>query len=161
MFGKSKNQKEIEKLRKEKEELLMIKEMLEDKSPKVDVSDVYVWEYNGISYLVRCYVKTMVGNALGGVGPIRNGFESTLIDIFSEQLVYKKCSTQLIKEKELVKDVYGKYTDKCASFRHILEVDKSLLVYADKRVPKYVLQQDYYLLNNIDITKTKGLNKGK
>ena len=165
MFGKKKQSREMEnkllEIKREKEELLKIKELLEDTTPKVDISNVYVWECDGISSIVRYYVKPIVGNALSGAGPIKNGFESTLIDIFSEQIVYKKCSTQLIEERELVKDVAGKYTNKYARFNYILDVDKRLLVYPDKKVPKYILQQDYYLLNNIDITKLKILNKGK
>lgn len=165
MFGKKKQEKRIEnkllEIKREKEELLKIKELLEDTTPKVDISNVYVWECDGISSIVRYYVKPMVGRALGGAGPIRNGFESTLVDIFNEQPIYKKCSTELIKERELVKDVTGRYTNKYARLNHILEVDKRLLVYPDKRVPKYILQQDYYLLNNIDITKSKILEKGK
>lgn len=165
MFDRNKKEKELEsklsEIKREKEELLKIKELLEDTTPKVDISNVYVWECDGISSIVRYYVKPMVGRALGGAGPIRNGFESTLIDIFSEQSIYKKYSTDLIKERELVKDLTGRYTNKYARFNHILDVDKRLLVYPDKRVPKYILQQDYYLLNNIDITKSKVLEKGK
>ena len=165
MFSKKKQVREIEnnllEIKREKEELLKIKELLEDTTPKVDISNVYVWECDGISNIVRYYVKPVVGRALDGVGPIRNGFESILIDIFSEQPIYKKCSTELIKERELVKDLTGKYTNKYARLNHILEVDKRLLVFPDKRVPKYILLQDYYALNNIDITKSKILSKGK
>lgn len=165
MFGKKKQSREIEnkllEIKREKEELLKIKELLEDTTPKVDISNVYIWECDGISSIVRYYVKPIVGRSLGGAGAIRNGFESTLVDIFSEQIVYKKCSIELIKERELVKDLTGKYTNSYARFNHILEFDKRLLVYPDKRVPKYILQQDYYALNYIDITKSKILNKGK
>ena len=64
-------------------------------------------------------------------------------------------------ERELVKDATGRYTNRYARFNHILEVDRRLLVFPDKRVPKYILQQDYYALNNIDITNSKILEKGK
>ena len=133
MFGKKRQSKEIEnkllEIKREKEELLKIKELLEDKTSKVDISNIYVWKVDGISYLVRYYVKPIVGNLLGGAGRVGNGFESTLIDIFSEQIVYTKCSRELIKERELVKDRSGKYTNRYASFNHILDIDRELLVY--------------------------------
>ena len=165
MFGKKKQEKRIEnkllEIKREKEELLKIKEILEETTPTVDISNVYVWEYNGISYIVRYYVKPIVGNVLGGAGSIRNGFESTLIDIFSENTIYKKYSTGLIQERELVKNVDGTYSNKHARFNYITEIDRRLLAYPDKKVPKYILQQDYYALNNIDISKIKKKSKDK
>ena len=165
MFGKNKDLKEIEikllELKKEKKELLKIKELLEDKTAKIDISNVYVWNFDGISYLVRYYTKPIEGISLNDTIILRDYFESTLIDIFSEQVVYKKYSPQLIKERELVKDLSVRYTNKYASFKHILDVDRELLAFPDKKVPKYILQKKYYSLNNIDITKSKVLNKVK
>ncbi|MBQ9072147.1 MAG: hypothetical protein IJY25_03210 [Bacilli bacterium] len=168
MFGKKKKIEEIEEklqtIRHEKEELLKIKEMLDDVSPKIDISDIYVWQHNNISYIVRQYIKPIVGNCLGGAGPLRHGFESTLVDIFNNNVIYKKSSKGLIDKKQLMKKEDGTYLEgssQYAYFNHILDVDRSLLVYPDKKVPLYVLQQTYYKLNNIDITEIKMKSKGK
>ena len=162
MFGKKKQLKEIEdklqRIEKEKEELLKIKEMLDDQSPKIDISDLYVWEDKKNYYIVNKKERPITGRCMGGKGPRCNGMESTLIDIFTNKVIYNKSSVNPIMNHELIKVtddfVFGNQ-DYYARLYPIYEISKTLLAYPDKKVPLYVLQQFYYELNNIDITKIK------
>jgi len=143
-------QLEREKLAEEKEQLLFIKEQLEDKSPKMDFSNIYVWEDKGLYSLVRMEVSDFVGRRRSGSGPECIGHKSILIDIFTGDVVYQKSSTEYINEYEyitngIIKDSYY------AKFYPVWRKDKSLLAYPDKKCPLYVLEQLYYKLNKVDV----------
>lgn len=156
MFESKKRLKLIEEARQqletEKQELLFIKEQLEDSTPKIDISDLYVWEENGLYSIVRLNVLNIRGVTWSGLGVERNGFESTLTDIFTNEITYKKCATKLITSKQWVNHG-NSYTEGYYAFlTPIYKVDKNILAYTDKKVPLYVLQQLYYKLNNVDVT---------
>lgn len=136
---------------KEKEELLNIKQMMENtQNPdRIDISDVYVWRFDGIYSLVRLKEEKKPGtNAFGAEV---EGYESTLTDIFTNKIIYKKFSTNKIDVHEIVEIKDGQTFQ--AFFKSIYYYDRNLLVYVDKKVPKYVLHQLYYKLNNIDISE--------
>ena len=84
----------------EKQELIFIKEQLEDSTPKVDISDLYIWKDKGISSIVRLEVEKIDGQNYRG----RNvsGYQSTLIDIFTGKIVYQKNSTRMMEKKEVM-----------------------------------------------------------
>ena len=155
MFKNRKILKQIKKEKEElfliKEELLFIKEQLEDGTPKVDISNVYVWKDNGLYSIVKLNVEKFRGATWGGLGRERNGFRSTLVDIFTGKTIYTKCSLELIKSEEWIN--YGSLvTD--GYYAHLIpiyKIDNNILAYADKKVPLYVLQQLYYKLNNVDV----------
>ena len=151
MFGANKKLKELdlklEEIKKEKEELLKIKEVLEDINLKIDISDVYVLEMKGIYYLVYKQEKEIVGiNYLKGSC---NGYESTLIDIFSKKVILKRDSIKKIHRNDVmcddINDFGGRYSIELIP---ICELEPSLLVYPNKQVPEYILIQLYYKLNN-------------
>lgn len=151
MFGNKKKMEQLKKeLEQEKQQLLLIKEQLEDTSPKIDIYDVYIWENKGIYNIVKLYIQNIRGNTWRGFGPVKNGYESTLVDIFSNHTVYQKSSTMKIEKEEYVAGetlAEGYY----AHLIPICEIEPNLLAYADKKVPLYVLQQLYYNLNKVDV----------
>ena len=155
MFKNKKILKEIqdekEHLEKIKEELLFIKNQLEDTTPKIDISELYVWEENGLYSIVKLDVKNIRGRAYFGLGLEENGFETTLIDIFTNNIVYHRCAIERIKSKQWVN--YGSSTEDgyYAYLYPLHKVDNNILAYTNKMVPLYVLQQLYYKLNNVDV----------
>ncbi|MBQ3020689.1 MAG: hypothetical protein IJD92_00515 [Bacilli bacterium] len=143
------------KLEEEKQELLFIKEYLEDKSPKIDISNIYVWEDAGVYSIVQLEVQKIRGK--DWIGIETDGYLSTLIDIFTNNVVYQKSNLEKIKRKEFIsgENLYDGYY---AHLISLYEVDRNLLAYADKKVPLYVLQKLYYRLNNVDL-KSYALKK--
>ena len=163
MFRKKKILKEIqeerEQLEKEKQELLFIKYQLEDTTEKVDISDLYIWENNGLYSIVRLNVTDFSGRNWSGLGRLVNGYRSTLTDIFTNKVIYEKTSTEKICTEERILSNHvgeGYY----AYLTPIYSADRNLLAYIDKMVPLYVLQQLYYKLNNVDVN-AKILKKEK
>lgn len=152
-------QEEREQLELEKQELLFIKEQLEDTSPKVDISNLYIWKDKGIYSIVRLDVSDCRGRAWGGVGKMVDGYQSTLTDIFTNKVIYEKTSVEKINNKEYISGntLENSYY---AYFYPIHCADRNLLAYTDKIVPLYVLQQLYYKLNNVDLN-AKVLKKEK
>lgn len=154
MFGNKKILKQIEEakqqLEAEKQELLFIKEQLEDSTPKVDISNIYVWQDKGLYSIVRLNVQKIHGKTWGGIGKETDGYLSTLTDIFTNNIVYQKSATEKINRKQYIS---GKTLDEgyYAYFIPLHDIDRNLLAYANKKVPLYVLQQLYYRLNNVDV----------
>jgi len=166
MFSYKKKRQELERY---KLELLKIKEILDDQSPKIDISELYVWTLRNISYIVKKEEQKIVGASMWGLRQNVNGFHSKLIDIFNHQTIYEKSSERKIERREYVGDlksnVYtsnGSYSleDQTGFLIPILEVEPDLLMYADRQVPIYVLQQLLYKLNDVDI-KNPVLQKNK
>lgn len=153
MFGyKRKLQEQRDELQKEKEELLRLKEIMESSHPKIDITYVYVFEEHGFSYIVESHATKIRARLLNGKGPMADGYESTLVDIFTKKIVYKKTSLELINMKEKIfEDETFKYFH-YADITPICEKEPNLLAYTDKKVPLYVLQRLYYKLNNIDLS---------
>ena len=156
MFGKKKRLEQIEQSRKqlelEKQELLFIKEQLEDSTPKIDVSNIYVWKDKDLWSIVRLDVEKFRGRNWGGIGQEVGGYLSTLTDIFSGNVIYQRSATEIIQRKQYIRgktleDGYDAY------LLPLHEVDKNLLAYTDKKVPLYVLQQLYYKLNNVNVNE--------
>ena len=147
MFGNKKRLEQLEQietarkqLELEKQELLFIKEQLENSTPKVDVSDMYVWKDKGLCSIVRLDVKKFRGRNWGGIGQEVDGYLSTLTDIFSGNIVYQRSATEIIQRKQYIRGKnFGEGYD--AYLLPLHEVDNNLLAYIDKKVPLYVLQQ--------------------
>lgn len=97
-------------------------------------------------------VLNIRGVTWSGLGVERNGFESTLTDIFTNEIIYKKCATKLITSKQWVNHGNSYIEGYYAFLTPIYKVDKNILAYTDKKVPLYVLQQLYYKLNNVEVT---------
>lgn len=154
MFGNKKVLKEIEEakqqLEAQKQELLFIKEQLEDSTPKVDISNIYVWKDNDLYSIVRLDVQKIHGRNWSGAGVETDGYLSTLIDIFTNNIVYQNRSTEKISRKQYI---LGKTLDegRYGYFIPLHDVDRNLLAYINKKVPLYVLQQLYYRLNNVGV----------
>lgn len=148
MFGNKKKLKQIkaekQKLEELKAELLFIKKNLEDTTPKIDSSDLYVWRENGLSSIVKLTIKNFRGK--NGYGIEKDGYESTLTDIFTNKIIYTKRSIELITPVQLVNGHYAYLTP-------IYRFDNNILAYSDKMVPMYVLQQLYYELNGVNISE--------
>lgn len=152
MFGINKIQKQIKKLQEEKEELLRLKEIMEGTSPKIDITYVYVFEENGFNYIVKSCATKIRARLLNGKGPMADGYESTLVDVLTNKVIYKKTSRSLINKTEKIfeDDTFTKFH--YAYLTPICEKEPDLLAYIDKKVPLYVLQRLYYKLNNIDLS---------
>ena len=142
--------KEKEALQKEREQLLKIQEMMKNTNniETIDISNVYVWRKKNVYYLVNLKEEKAIEKGNSEIE--YHGYKATLTDIFSEKIVYEKFSSYKIeKMQEIVElgELYNTY------LTPIYEFDRNLLVYADKKVPKHVLLQLYYNLNNIDLTE--------
>lgn len=158
MFFKNKRLKEIEMLQKEKQELLEIKEkMLNTNNPDfIDISNVYIWKVNGIKNIVWLKERKIIGRMLQGLGPETSGYETSLIDVFNEKIIYNVSKTTKLERSTLLstsfetgeKSVYGELYP-------IWEEEKDLLEYPDKKVPRYIMYKIFYKINNIDITNSK------
>lgn len=148
---KTQIEEEIKKLKKLKEELLFIKNNLDDKSPKVDISDVYIWEVDSIYNIVKLQEEKIVGYRVGGFGRKVSGYKgykSILIDIFTNKEIYRKENIDKIGDREPCR-VNGRV--EWSFFYPIYKAEPALLAYVDKKVPLYVLQQVYYKLNNVNL----------
>jgi len=152
-------EKEKQLLLQEKEELLFIKNQLEDTTPKIDISNVYVFKEYGISRLVNLYREPISGENKDGQKI--DGYRSTLIDIFSGSIIYEKKSVDPIQREETIyHELYtiGNPQYHCVTCHPICEAVPDLLAYPDKQVPLYILQQHYYRLNNVKVSVLKKLN---
>ena len=134
----------------EKQQLLFIKEQLEDSTPKVDDSNIYVWQNKGLYSIVRLKIENIVGRNWGGTGNVVNAYESTLIDIFTDKVIYQRSATETIQREEYIsgKTLRDGYY---AFLIPLHEVDNNLLAYTNKQIPIYILQQLYYKLNNVNV----------
>ena len=104
----------------------------------IDISNVYVWRKNHVSYLVELKEEKAIEKSSGGME--FHGYKVTLTDIFSKKIIYEKFFTVKIGRIEEIIELGVRYTTSLTP------------IYADKQVPRYVLLQIYYNLNNIDLT---------
>ena len=139
-----------EEIIKEKNELLRIKQIMEEKTPKIDINDVYDFYLDGIHTFVKQHVTNIEGTLLYG-GARTYGYEITLKNIFDNSTVYQASQTSKLNRKEYVGYYIRNSKETIAYITPIHELDRNLLTYTDKQVPLYVLQQLYYQLNNVDI----------
>lgn len=148
--------KQLEELKesiiKEKRELLNLKEIMENNHPKININHVYVFEEYGKYYIVKYIATKIRARLLGGRGPLADGYESKLIDIFTNKPVYIKTAKTTIQRKETVFENEELTKYHYANVTPICEIEPNLLAYLNKEVPLYVLQKIYYRLNNIDIS---------
>ena len=148
MFNSKKRLQELQEIKNAKKELEFIRDQLADASPKIDISNMCVFEKQRIKYLVKLFSEPYSENI----------FKSTAIDIFSGNVIYKKISKEPIYGVDFVDD--GLCVPHFISCTPICEVIPELLAYPNKQVPEYVLQQAYYRLNNVNVN-SKILSKAK
>lgn len=139
--------RELENLRKEierqKQELLKIKEILDENSTKIDITNVYMLTLNNVKYFVRINSKKIIAYSPFFEKNIpANNIQ--LYDIFSNNCIFEK--TSLDSFEKIINNI---------KLKRIWEVNKSLLIYIDKMVPDYVLHQLFCNLNNIDLASSK------
>ena len=137
-----KRQKELELIKesiiKEKEELEAIKEILEDKSKKIDISNTFIFTYGSLSYLVN--LETI------------DSVHYNLRDIFNNQIIFN-----IISRGGNERQIYMRSNqnfngqDEYADIYPILEDNPEFLIYVDRQVPEFLLQQYLYKLNNLDV----------
>ena len=161
MFGSKRRiiEEKLKQIEREKQELLKIKEILEDNYPKIDIKDLYVFSVDDISYIVRMQVDKKPG-----IDYFQNkimGNHSKLIDVFSNKIIYEKFSYHLIDREEYIGNCKQEYyfNDDYAYLKPILEVEKNLLSYTNGFVPTYILMNLYYKLNNVDINSSLLIKK--
>lgn len=139
-----KRQKELELIKesiiKEKEELEILKSILEEKSQKINISDVYVFSYGGISYLVNINKK--------------NNVYYEIKDIFNKQILFDFYKNNIERGQNIYMEYNDRYNgeDSYATLIPIIEKNPDFLIYANRQVPEYLLQQYLYKINDIDIT---------
>ena len=128
-------QEERKKLEKEKQELLKLQEIMTDCYPKIDIKYVYICEENGIYHIGKLYEKKIRGRLYGGKGPMSDGFEATLVDIFNQNIIFKKSSREKITRKvcKFEDDTLRKFH--YVYLTPICEKEPNLLAYLDKKSP--------------------------
>lgn len=138
-----KRQKELEIIKKEiikaKNELEAIKQLLEEKCEKIDISNIYVFSYGGISYLV--YINKV------------DSVYNEVIDIFNNQIIFHYFKHDIEGRQRINMEYKERFNgkDTYATLVPIIENNPDLLIYVDRQVPSYVLQKYLYKLNNLDI----------
>ena len=103
------NQKQLENIKHEKEELLEIKKILEDNSSKIDITNVFVFKRLERYDIVELRIEKIQGTTIKYGNRIVNGYHSQLVNIFSNVIEYEKINLSPIQDRELVSDRYGKY----------------------------------------------------
>lgn len=155
MFKKQKlileeNKRVLERIENEKEELLEIKRILEEKCEKVNITNVFSFNRRGHYNIVELKSEKIQGTTERSRGRIVDGYHSELVDIFSNEIVYEKRNIEPIQIEEIVSDRYGDCYK--AYLYPVTMADKSLLKYVDNLVPKIELQRLFYKLNNVQLT---------
>ena len=79
-----------EKIEQEKQEILKIKEIFENTNNPdyIDISNVYIWDVNGIKNIVRLEEYDIVGTTILSRGRQVFGYKSILIDIFNQKEIF-------------------------------------------------------------------------
>lgn len=157
MFDGKKIEKERQELEKlklelslERQRLEVLKKVLEDAYPKIDISDVFVYSYGNISFFAK-QIEIININPIG-----HQRYEKTynikLVDIFNHRILFEKISSEKIKRCEYVEfnSIYNG-EDKYAYITPILEAIPELLVFADRKVPYYIFQQELCKINGLDV----------
>ena len=139
-----------EELKEMKEQLLFIEQNMKDTSSKIDISNVYVWCYNGIYSLVYINEKKIVGEDIART--LRDGYKSTVTDVFSGKVIYEKSSISKIESPEIIFDSFSNMSN-YAYIYTLYHFDKDLLAFTDNKVPEYILKQLLFKLNNVDVKK--------
>ncbi len=132
---------------------LFLKPQNDDLETKIDISNVYVFESKGIYYLTRLFIRNIIGHCYGGRDVLVYGYESTLINIFTNEIIFQKNSINPIMENELSKD-----DDIGSYYMHIYPIykfDSDLLKFEDNLVPISILNELYCNINS----KSKVLKK--
>ena len=106
------------------DKLLKIKEIINEKAPKIDISNIYVFELDNIFYFVRMEIRN-----------------------------YEKKSIDKIKKYEYVDLYLEDNQNEYAFISPVYEVEPELLEYNNNEVPIYILKQIYDRLNNFKTKK--------
>lgn len=159
-----------EQIEKEKKCLQFLKEQLEDKSEKIDISNVYVWKdvdtgesiknaYTDVRGIIKkTYYSLVYLSVVPMIGKDKwgrtvQGYRSTLTDVFSKNVIYERKSIEAI---EFPVEIFASLGHTHRGYLYpIYEIDKDLLAFTNKMVPLYYLQQLYYQLNEIDVSSLK------
>lgn len=131
----------INQLNTQKKRLLFIQDNLNNEDSKIDISNVYIWHNGSENRIVRLHVSRTAPQYM------QYGYDSSLVDIFTNEVVYFKRDCERIKMKEYI---YEK--NNYAYITPLYEFNKNILVYPDNKVPLYVLKRIFYQINNIDIS---------
>lgn len=156
MFGRKKQLKKIEDEKQRllllKEQLSHIKEYLDDNSPRVDISNVCVLFKDDVYYIVKRYDENITGMC-ASVGRNIQGYKTTFIDIFSNNIVYEWKNQRKMNQTALVGVGEFGCTHVCEVRIFSLEnCERGVLAFPDKKVPLYVLEQIYYNINGVNLS---------
>lgn len=125
-------------IKREKEELQNLREILNNTKDLVDITNVYVFEHDSFKNIVD--LKEI------NLGTANLAVKVDLYDIFSKNKIDTFLGKRIGQiENYGIKEDYGKITK-------IEKVEPALLAYPSKLVPKSLLQEIYYNVNNIDIS---------
>ena len=154
MFGCKKQLKKIEEEKMQllliKEQLLHIKQYLDDNSPKIDISNVCVLFKDDIYYIVKRYDENITGM---WAGVITEGYKTTFVDVFSNNIVYEWKNKSQMNQTAIVGAGEFGCTHICEIKIFSLEnYERGVLAFPDKKVPLYVLEQIYYNINGVDLS---------
>ena len=124
----------LDNIRKEKEELIKLKNLLYNDNKTINITNVYVYEPDNenIKYIVKL---------------VERNFRSpmtVLCDIFSNNELYEEMNNISNIKIRGISKCWGKITP-------IYKYEPALLAYPEKLVPEYVLREIYYNINNIDL----------
>jgi len=149
MFNTKKKLKEIEKkiklLQKEKVELLKIKEMLNDNSPKIDAAELFIFNNGKIKYIVRKEEKKIYSKVIKS----KPTYYIKLTNIFDNSVVFEHKSYE--KYTNYINTYISGNNIKKGYLIKIQNIVPNILAYADNKVPIYVLQRLFYKLNDINL----------
>ena len=129
----------LEQVQKEKKELELMKKLLEESYPKVDISNLYILKKEGNYFIVEKLDQPAVGKSVYFNKHVKCT-RTLIIDIFTKKIIYDE--TYLVEFP-----LYLRHLE----LRPILSVEHSLLAFPDQKVPFYLLQQLFYKLNNISL----------
>lgn len=150
--AKDYNDIKLELIEKAKQELELLKALLEDKSEKIDISNIYVFNKKDRYYIVRKEENSyrIQDDVWGGY---TTRYDSQLEDIFTNKVIFerRRNKTPLYNKFRLEDEDTGKKIT--ATLEHVTEIDRDLLAFIDNQAPLIVLQQLYYNLNSIVLSK--------
>ena len=78
---------------------LFLKSQKDDLETKIDISNVYVFENKEIYYLTKLFIRNIIGHYYGGKDVLVYEYESTLINIFTNEIIFQKNSINPIYTK--------------------------------------------------------------
>lgn len=132
-----------EELRLQQEEFETIKNILNDKSEKVDITNMYVINFGRIIYFVSASSSELYCFP-------KKEFDDYFNNNIHFSLKERNYPSRICGTKVICGSYAAEYEDNC-SYYPIEKVSKVFLLYPDKKVPIEVLMKVYYQLNNVDV----------